>query len=405
MKLKSVFFIDNFFVLNLLFFLYFISSLFPNSDSAKLIYFVNVLFIFVVTVFLMSNRKRIIIDKNIFFLFFCLGLSYFPLLSIFKLPHIYVVIFYIKCVSIYLFFKNSNLSSNDVVAVINKWFVFYACLSLLFWLNILPNPNASDFLFKEEFEVNFFGFSYYVLPGIEGSPANIDSYSGLVLLLNIFVTKDAQYRKLAVLLSITCIVASLRMTPIVALFLLFSLSVFLQKKTYFLIFYYFYIVSVFTIIYLLMVYPDLKVFNVNLTYLAYLATHARTMIWVQQIDVLLNNYDVIDYIIGNYDVELFKVPTYQLTGAETGNFQSNPHNTFLLLLFRSPFLFVLFSLWISYLFTSKVDRGYYIPILFVMLACFTNSSIFSLENPIYLVVIIFSGLCVANRMEGVGELF
>jgi hypothetical protein len=38
----------------------------------------------------------------------------------------------------------------------------------------------------------------------------------------------------------------------------------------------------------------------------------------------------------------------------------------------------------------KIKVEYFIPLLFVLLACYTNSSILSLENPVYLMLIVFS---------------
>ena len=133
--------------------------------------------------------------------------------------------------------------------------------------------------------------------------------------------------------------------------------------------------------------------------MSYLATHARSTIWEQQVFILLTEYKWSQYIFGGFNVELFSVPTFQITGAETGNMQSNPHNTYLLLLFRSPLLTVvgLYLLFINMI--TKMDKKYYVPISFILLACYTNSAIISLENPIFIYILVFSLLGIKRQKQ------
>lgn len=218
---KSIFIIDSKFFLNAIFALYFFTSFFPNSNSAFLLYFSNLIIVLLIFLFLILKQKEIVFTSNVVLIFLLLAVlssvMIFPLVNV----HIYTILFYFKFIALFFFVINTKLTESDFLTAVNKWYVLYAIVSILFWFNIIPNPNASDFLVKEEFRVNLFGISYYVMPGIEGSPANIDSYSGLVLLLNIFILRNQQLRYWTIGLAIVCIVASLRMTPIVALLMLF----------------------------------------------------------------------------------------------------------------------------------------------------------------------------------------
>jgi len=113
------------------------------------------------------------------------------------------------------------------------------------------------------------------------------------------------------------------------------------------------------------------------------------MIWVQQLEIMVNNYTFLDYIFGRFSAAEFSVPTYQLEGAETGGESLNPHNNYLLLLFRSPFLLVLFAV-IFLVAQYKSYSKYSFPvILLIFLAALTNSSLIGLGNPTYILLLIY----------------
>lgn len=383
------------------FIIFFISSLFSNNQSAAFLYVANVLMVFIFIIFLLSKPGSIVLPKDIFYLaliFLTLGLVAVQPIS---KSHIYSVLIFFKIMIVCLFFYQNKIGEKSFINFVNTTYVFYLMISILFWLGLLPNPNLNAFLIKDEFLVSVGSWSYYVLPGIEGSPANIDSYSAMVLLLNIFVKVSQKSRKFVIFCAIAAILLSLRLTAIMGVILLLTLAPLLRIKHWFALFNITAFMAFLLLLYALHIDFIFNLFNIHIdiSTIAYLATHARSVIWEQQVFILFSEYDWNHYIFGGFNVELFNVPTFQITGTETGKSQSNPHNTYLLLFFRSPlFMMTLLSLLLINMVTT-MDKKYYIPISFILLACYTNSAIISLENPIFLYVLIFSLLGIKTKAK------
>jgi len=371
---------------------FFIFSLFANNTSASFLYMANILVMFLFVAFLLLKNKDIVFSKNIFYFGITLLLLVFVLIQPISKTHIYSVLFFSKLMIISLFFYQARLSETSFINFINNTYLFFLIVSVLMWLGIIPNPNYNDFLIKEEFLVSIFGYHYYVLPGIEGSPATIDSYSAIVLLINIFVKVNQKNRKTVVIFALLGILLSFRLTAILGVFLVLACAPLLKKRLFFFLFNISGFVFFLLLLYALSIDLILNVFDMSVdVYLfAYIATHARSVIWEQQIFILLTEYQWFDYIFGHFNVDLFSVPTFQISGAETGVNQSNPHNTYLLLFFRSPLLAIIALILLYINLIVKMDKKYFIPTTFVLLACYTNSALISLENPIYLYVLVFA---------------
>jgi hypothetical protein len=144
------------------------------------------------------------------------------------------------------------------------------------------------------------------------------------------------------------------------------------------------------LIFIVLLFKNPKFLGVDFFTLAYLATHARSMIWVQQLDILINEYSFFDFLFGSFSTEKFSVNALQITGGEIEQDGiGNPHNNYLLLFYQMPIPFI-----IAYLtFVSKMyahfDRNWFIVIFLISIACFTNSTIISLHNPIYIMIVCF----------------
>lgn len=121
----------------------------------------------------------------------------------------------------------------------------------------------------------------------------------------------------------------------------------------------------------------------------YVATHARSMIWVQQLIIFMESYHFVDYIFGNFTSESFTVNAYQLSGSEITTNYDNPHNTYLLLFFKSPFLLIIYYLRYLILIFKQFNRRSFVIISFIAVACFSNSSLISLGNPVYIIILAF----------------
>lgn len=378
-------------VVSLSFILYILTAFLADDNSAKILYLKTFLIVGIVWVYLCFCPQGIRFSRNL--VLFSSVILIVAYISVFPLAKqdIYLLTFCVYLITVAVFFSNSRIEEHQFVTLINGYYCLYFLISLALWLEAVPNPNANEFLIKDEFRVTLFGLNYYVLPGIEGSPAYIDSYSALIFLLNLFVG-SGKYRKTAIIFSILGIILSLRLTPIVSIFILFLMTPIIKNRLLFLSFN-LVVFSAFVLTVILVI-SNVRVFileqEVDVSLIAYVLTHARSMIWEQQLILMFNEYHWHDYIFGGYDVSTFMVPTFQLSGTETGRFQSNPHNTFLLLFFRSPLLAVLLFMLVIWKFMKSIDAKYFIPVSFVLLACYTNSGIIGLENPVYLYVMAYA---------------
>lgn len=370
------------------FLLFIVMTFTNNSASAINIYIINLIFITVlVGYFIVLDGINLKLN---------LGLSVGVILCgvyIITMPvfgtHIYPILLFLKIVILIIFFRRIDVSDREIVNFLNYSFAIYLLISVFFWV-FLPDYASSSKLNKSEFTVHVFGLSYQVLPGINGSPAHIDTYSAVILIVNFTIRANQNLRKMIMLFSVVGIVLSLRLTPIVGLLFVFILKPLICKKYFFILFNLLGFSAFTLLIILLHNIPDFMLADMtSLSDIAYLGTHARSQIWVMQTEIMLNTYDVYQYIFGGYQVDKFSVPLLQLWGAETGRFSSNPHNNYLMLLFISPLLFV-YMLFVFYWYSFKyLSKQHYLLFTFILLACYTNYSLISLENPIYLYLFIY----------------
>lgn len=376
-------------VLLVSFALYVLFAFFVSADSAKFAY-VRIIFVMLVAcTFLIFRPAPLMFRKNLILLGSTVFVAGYVLISPVSKSHIYVLLFYLNIVVFAVYFSNVYISDREFIGGVNLLYIVYLMISIVLWAGLLPNANVNEDLIKEEFRVSFGFISYYVMPGIEGSPSYVDSFSGLILLLNLFIRSGQRLRKTAAILSVVGLALSLRMTPIVSIFVLLLASPIIRNRALFLAFHFAAFSSFLALIIMVHHKVVLNFFglSVDVSLIAYLATHARSMIWEQQIMVLLTDYEWYDFLFGGFDMERFRIPSYQLTGEATGRDLSNPHSSYLLILFRSPLLAFGLAVVSIVAFATSLRKEYFISVSFILLACYTNSSIISLGNPVYLYVI------------------
>lgn len=323
---------------------------------------------------------------------YLLVLSLFALLpAIFlKGGNHYLIVFSFYISAVCLFFYGYEIKIDTFVTFLNRTYLAYFLLSFIVWAGIIPNIFYSQILGANNIVSIGNLFGYHILYGIEGSPAHIDSYSALILMVNVFLSsrKDRLFYSIVAALAI---MLSFRATPIVALTLSFACYKFVKTRTSAMVAY-FSVFTIFVVLLSLIVFVreiEINGMRYDLWVIGYILTSARTMIWLQQIEVFFENYNLSDYLFGGYHPERFAVTALQIWGQETGSYYNNPHNTFLLLLFRSPFLFAVGIASFVKLQYSKFSRKEF-PILFIVfLSGMTNSSIISLGNPIYILTIAY----------------
>ena len=178
------------------------------------------------------------------------------------------------------------------------------------------------------------------------------------------------------------------MTPLVGL-IAGVLTYYLIRNKYSSLIYLLFILTAF-IIALNLLFINPKVYGpIRFSSVMYVVTHARSMIWVQQLEILVKTYTLKDYFFGNFTSELFSVKAYQLGGFEKNVYYDNPHNTYLLLFFKAPLLFIIYYMKYLNLIFKQYNRRTFVIISFIGIACLSNSSLISLGNPVYLIILAF----------------
>ncbi len=371
-------------VLYYLYFSFFATIFLISRQSLAVQYAFSILDILILTSSILIIKKNNVNKWNYLVFIF---LIIYSILALVKGTHINSPILFLKIYLIFIFFKLYTFKIEEIVRFLNSTYLLYALLSLFFFKFL---PSTLYTLADHELNYVDLGFTkYLVLHSIEGGASTIDSYSALIFLSNIFLIKyKTKAHYFFIILSTLLIIYSLKMTPLVALIMGVISYTLIRNKTIATI-YTILIFSIFIfVLNLLFVNPEVYG-PVRFSSIMYVATHARSMIWVQQLTILIETYSIKDYIFGNFTSESFTVNAFQLTGHEITTNYDNPHNTYLLLFFKAPLLFIIYYLKYIFMIFKNFDRKSFVIISFIAVAGFSNSSIISLGNPVYLIIIAF----------------
>ena len=378
----------NYTILNFWFALFIIAEfIFLVLDQAIwTIYFFNVIGI-VVLFFVIFSRKNLSIKwKYGVSALTVLKIIVFALFAFLFSRDIRLTLLILKFILLYSLFSHFRISAKEFIGFINKTYIVYVVISAIFFY-LIPN-TLYQISYHPQFYADYFFIKFPIFRGLQGgTPASIDSYSAIVFVINLFNKKNNPLRKRILILSIVCILLSLRMTPLVALSLslltypiitrpLRSVMILFSGTLLFLVF-------------VLMLFYKPSLFGMDFYELAYLATHARSMVWVQQITIILENYSFVDYLFGSFSSEKFSVTAFQITGYEKDQLIDNPHNNYLLLFYQMPIPFLLVYFGFLNKLRTNFNRNWFPAIMLLSIAGFTNSTIISLHNPIYIMIICF----------------
>lgn len=368
-----------------------VSLLFKSHDTILNQYIssiIDCLLIFSILALSISNANKLGVGS----VFLVLLLGFYIILVPIIQTYIYALVLYILIVGYTSLFLKYKLIMSDFIQFINLTYFVYFFLSFIVWVGLVPNIFYDMSLFQvPEFYIDFGVISYYIMPGFDGSPAGLDAFSVIVVLANFFYN-SSKFKYLFIVLGLTGIILTFRLTPLVSLGVVMMLYPFYNHKilsTFLVLF----IMSLFILmLYILLNYHSFELNNqtIHIWDLGYVATHARSMIWEQQLKILLNEYNFFDYIFGRFSIPLFEVPHYQLWGQlRDDGLYGNPHNNYLLLFFRSPLLFIIFFVLFVVFNHINFERKKFTIIFFIFLAGFTNASIISLGNPIFIIVLTY----------------
>jgi len=282
--------------------------------------------------------------------------------------------------SLVYYFKIFKLSVVKLVKVVNITYLIYLLLSII---------SYSGLIFSQESDslnsfVKDYGFvSFETLYGLEGSTAAIDSYSALVILLNLFLNKRlAKY--LIIVIALFALVWTTRFTPIV-MFFLSVISYAVVRNRFAAVFAISSIfLGFFMFSFLEMFYPNESFFikDIPNSVILHIATHGRTFIWSEQLQNIANNFNGLDFLIGNYKHAEVVIPWGE-------GVTSNSHNSFFHLFFRigvaAIFMVIFFIRKVFYNFDRRT-----FPVIFgIFLSATTNGTTFYVGNPVFLLILIY----------------
>lgn len=379
--------------------LYILISIFSIETSMYYLFFELLLLVMFLFLFFMDSGiyKKLpvgfYIISLIVILVSCLSYLVSPELLVYNLHYI---VYYILCIFAYAFFREKNMSIESAINGINQFYVIYLFVCIVMWLFEF---KLGAYNLGEKFTLEFFNINKSVLLGANGSPASIDSFSALIFILNLFFSVNRR-KNMMLGISLIAVVLSLRLTPIVAMTMSILAYVAIKNRVV-----WFSVVVVMNSVFIVILYVSWNIMqdidsvqNQDYLYL-YNATHARFVIWGQQIYVMLENYSFSNYVLGGFNNELFNVSLYQVSGEELTSSTYNPHSSLLLLLFRNPFLFALTYLIYSFLIIKYFERRKAAIAIFIFFSLTMNSSLLATGNPVFTIIMILLTLPVNSKQK------
>jgi hypothetical protein len=324
-------------------------------------------------------RYKIAIPKlSVDFIF---GMAVFFIIlvtSLFVRPLSYVIcIIFVKFILFFWFFNKSELKLSDIIKFVNVIFLIYFLLSLVLYFELIPLPA--------DFEINAFEGDNSLLPfktlfGAEGSTAHIDAFSSVVFFVNVVLNKNRTRGKyFFIILSLIAFIWTQRLTPLFVILISFLILLLVRNRKFALL-----ILLTMLAGFVYFLYTLYNTDSIEYIVISTIATHNRSMIWMDHLDIMVNNFKPYDYIFGNFNIDMFTVHVTGFT-AET----YNPHNNYLFFFYNSAVLCVMFL----FVLVKKIYVSFnpkYFPVIFmILMAAFSNNSIFWLANPIFTIFLMF----------------
>lgn len=329
----------------------------------------------------------------------------FPLKLVGVLLSTSLFVLSLKLIVLYIVFsKMIHISTKEFLRIINNSYLFVLLLSIPISQHLIPSlsggwNNANDGL--------MFGL-FYQLTAPDGSMANIDSYSGFIMITNILYNKTLK-GKFFIFLSGMAMILSFTATPLVAVFMSWIVYRFVNKR----FFVFLLIMSlIFTPFISYSIYKTFPQLELNLEFIKVpmnyflsfalssnvqiespvipfsvfmiLITNGRSEIWFEQ----LNNVFSLEWwqiLIAPLNFTSISVPI------SWGEYTVNPHNSFLILFFESPIIFFILIFYIIYIIYKygKMNKRVIILLVFIATAATQNSQMLWIYNSIYFLTFLF----------------
>jgi len=207
--------------------------------------------------------------------------------------HINAVAVYSKIILLVVFFYRSRITLQQFIRFVNYTYLLYFIASTLIWMDLIA-PVSHKISY---FDLEAYGLKFRTIYGIEGSTSNIDGYSALVFILNLFLNKGFP-RYFFAALGLFAVLASTRLTPIVGV-VISTLSYFIIVRRWMPV--PFILIPLFTfgiIVFVLNTQPNLHLtvggLKVPFHYLMAQATHIRSYIWSSQLLTAYHDYGILE---------------------------------------------------------------------------------------------------------------
>jgi hypothetical protein len=210
--------------------------------------------------------------------------------------------------------------------------------------------------------------------GIEGTPANIDSYSAFVILINIFYN-NKRSRWFLYLVSFSALFFAGATTPILIFIVVFGSFVFLKLFKTFSFLVILFTVSMFSVFYLSLNEPLANA-------IIHVATNGRNVIWDQQIF----NMGWHNLFWGDVAASTVKI---KWSSGET----NNPHNVFLFMMLRLGIVSYLAFMVFVTLKARKQNIKKQLLVMAFLAAGISSSTFMYIGNPFYLYML---GFCLTR---------
>ena len=349
-------------------------------------YLMNIGFIAILLMFLLvsKNPNKVNIGRGWYMIVCAIILS---TCGILVSQGYFTALLVLKVIMIAYVITHFQVKESQMVNFLNRTYLLYVLLSIIFFV-FFPSV-LYELKTGINNTINVFGFTLTMLHSLEGSAASLDTYTCLILVMNLSLKETVKRRKFYVLLSLTVLFWSFRLTPILALGIALMGSYIVRTGK-----------SSVSFVLLALFVPFLasivfynsgqNISGVPLDFILNGLTHNRAMIWNQQLDILWSNYSIKDYIFGNFSSELFSVQSFQIHGGMRKDyFIDNPHNSYLYLFFRSPLLFAMAVIFCFIRFWKRFDLKWWPVIIVILTGALTNGQLLTLQNPVPLIVLIF----------------
>ncbi|XNH04749.1 hypothetical protein BCV37_00655 [Vibrio cyclitrophicus] len=262
------------------------------------------------------------------------------------------------------------ITKEEVVHLVT--FSFYVYLSF---------SVAAFFIFSDSYR--HFSFDGIILDrafhGIEGSPANIDTFATVFILIYLFergLKQAFSYIHLVVFILVVYFCST--ETPYLILLSYFSYRVLysffgLNSNRF----------VIFSLIFTMTGVFYLSLNNDAVYDFLLFATNGRNYIWNTQINNIIDDFSLVDLFFGSFSNAFVSIHW----SAEDTN---NPHNGFLFIIIRFGVLLSFSALLYMYYISRFLNDLQYLIILSLLAASVSNSNIFYIVNPMISLLLVYS---------------